>query len=56
VEGVPIGLLLLRAKPSGSSDSPSMFGGMSGMGMMYVVLPAADVLEASKQAVEVPAK
>ncbi|MHB0997950.1 MAG: S1 family peptidase [Armatimonadota bacterium] len=44
------GMLLLRAQPPGSSDSSGTFGGLSGMGMMYIVLPAADIIEAAKQA------
>lgn len=47
------GLLLLRTLPTGMSDEGGVFSGMSGMGMMYIVLPAADILEAAKQAPKV---
>jgi hypothetical protein len=47
VDSAPVGLLLLRSLPGGSDAIGS---GMSSMGVMYIVLPCADVLEASKQA------
>jgi len=45
----PIGLLLLRMLQTKSADM-SFFSGLSGMGLTYIVLPAADILEAAKQA------
>ena len=45
----PIGLLLLRTIQTKSADM-SFFSGLSGMGLTYIVLPAADILEAAKQA------
>jgi len=45
----PIGLLLLRTLPTKSADM-SLFSGLSGMGLAYIVLPATDILEAAKQA------
>ena len=45
----PIGLLLLRTLQTKSADM-SLFSGLSGMGLTYMVLPAADILEAAKQA------
>jgi len=45
----PIGLVLLRSLPVGSDVTGS---GMSSRGSMYIVLPASDVMEAAKQAVE----
>ena len=51
LDASPIGVLLLRTR-AGGGDEGSMFGGMSGMGMTYVVLPASDILEAAKQAGE----
>lgn len=45
-----VGLLLLRTVPGGMTDSASSTTGLGGEGIMYVVLPAADVLAAAKQA------
>lgn len=49
MDGSPVGILTLRSVPGGTDTYGS---GMSAMGMMYVVLPASEVLEASKQALE----
>lgn len=48
MDGSPIGLLLLRTLPGGS-DSRQV-SGIGARGVMYIVLPASDVLEAAKQA------
>ena len=50
-DGNPIGILLFRIAPRGSSDVARM-SGMGSNGMMYVILPAQDVLEAAKQATD----
>ncbi len=50
--GKVVGVLTLRMIPGGR---PSMFAGMSGtegLGMLPVILPAADVLEIARQAME----
>ena len=52
IDGNPIGVLLVRTRRTGPSEESSWFSGMSGMGLTYMVLPAADVLEAAKQAPE----
>ncbi len=49
----PVGLLLLRTLPSGLSSNVSWLSSTSSMGMMYIVLPAEDVLEVAKQAPKV---
>jgi hypothetical protein len=46
----PIGILVMRTLPGGMSSGSRMSTGIGGMGMMYVVLPAADVADAAKQA------
>ena len=46
----PIGLLLLRTSPGGMASGAGMFGGIGGTGLMYVVLPASDVVDAARQA------
>lgn len=45
-----IGLLTLRQVEAGRPSMASMMGGMEGMGMLGVILPAADVLEIAQQA------
>lgn len=47
MDGNIAGLLLLKNQPAGVTDNSS---GLSSMGMMYVVLPAADIIDAAKQA------
>ena len=51
--GRVVGLLTLRQVEAGRSSLFSMMGGTEGMGMLGVILPAADVLDIAKQA---PAK
>jgi hypothetical protein len=47
-----IGLLTLRQIDAGRAGMMSMLGGTESMGLLPVILPAADVLEISQQAVE----
>ena len=47
-----IGLLTLRQVDPGRSSMFSMMGGAEGLGLLPVILPAADVLEIAKQATE----
>ena len=50
VQGELIGLLVLRTIQSGATFGVSqMFGSMDDMGVLPIVLPAADILEASEQ-------
>jgi hypothetical protein len=51
--GRVVGLLTLRQVEAGRASLASMMGGAEGMGLLVVILPAADVLEIAKQA---PAK
>jgi S1-C subfamily serine protease len=45
-----VGLLTLRQIEAGRASLASMIGGSEGMGMLGVILPAADVLDIAKQA------
>jgi hypothetical protein len=56
LDGKYLGMIALRSRPTVSADSGNFFGGMSGMGMLYVIIPAADVREAEKQALEAATK
>jgi S1-C subfamily serine protease len=47
-----VGLLTLRQIEPGRASMASMMGGSESMGMLGVILPAADVLEIAKQAPE----
>lgn len=48
--GQPLGLLVLRTIQSGSSFGVSqMFGSMDDMGVLPIVIPSADILEAAEQ-------
>ena len=53
LDGKIVGLLLLRASPAKGSAGPmnlgAMFQGMSGLGLLPVVLPAEDILEVAQQ-------
>ena len=53
MDGSPIGVLLLRAVPQSSSSITSNSGGIGGDNTLYVILPAADIVDAAKQAPEV---
>jgi S1-C subfamily serine protease len=48
--GRVVGLLTLRQIEAGRASMASMMGGSESMGMLGVILPAADVLEIAKQA------
>jgi S1-C subfamily serine protease len=48
--GKIVGLLTLRSIDPGRMGMMSMMGGVEGMGLLPVILPAADVLEIAKQA------
>ena len=51
--GLPLGIILIRNTPTdGEANLASAFSGAGGMGIMPIVLPAADVLEDAKQALE----
>jgi S1-C subfamily serine protease len=50
--GRVVGLLTLRQIEPGRASMASMMGGSESMGMLGVILPAADVLEIAKQAPE----
>lgn len=50
--GRVVGLLTLRQIEAGRASMASMMGGTESMGMLGVILPAADVLEIAKQAPE----
>lgn len=47
-----VGLLTVRQVDAGRAGMMSMMGGTESLGLLPVILPAADVLEISKQAVE----
>lgn len=48
--GKVVGLLTLRQVDAGRPSMMSMMGGMESLGLLAVILPAADVLEISRQA------
>jgi S1-C subfamily serine protease len=50
--GRVVGLLTLRQVEAGRPSMASMIGGPEGMGMLGVILPAADLLEIAKEAPE----
>jgi hypothetical protein len=50
--GRVVGLLTLRQIESGRTSLFSMMGGTEGLGLLPVILPAADVLEIAQQASE----
>jgi hypothetical protein len=52
LSGAPLGLILIRNAPSDSeANVASMFSG-GGLGIMPIIVPAADILEDAKQALE----
>lgn len=53
LDGAPIGVLLLRATPQTSNSMSSNSGGIGGSNALYVVLPAADIADAAKEAPQV---
>lgn len=50
--GKIVGLLTLRSVDTGRAGMFAMMGGSEGLGMLPVILPAADILEIAKQATE----
>ena len=50
--GKVVGVLTLRQVDPGRASMLSMMGGTEGLGLLPVILPAADVLEIAKQATE----
>ncbi len=50
LEGKVVGILVLRVAPSMGGGRGSMFGGMSGMGLLPIILPSEDILEVAEQA------
>ena len=50
--GKVVGLLTMRSVDAGRPGMFAMMGGTEGLGLLPVILPAADVLEISKQATE----
>ena len=51
--GLPLGIILIRNTPTdGEANIASAFSGAGGLGIMPIVLPAADLLEDVKQALE----
>jgi S1-C subfamily serine protease len=51
LDGKAVGILVLRVAPS-AGGMGGMFGGMSSMGMLPIILPSEDILEVAKQAPE----
>ena len=50
-----VGIMVMRSVDSdGGGGMAAMMGGASGLGISLIVLPAAEILEASKQAVAEP--
>lgn len=52
MDGKIVGILLVRKIPSQSVGFGNMFGGWSDMGMLPVIVPAADIAEVAAQAPE----
>ena len=50
--GKVVGVLTLRSVDPGRTGMLSMMGSTEGLGLLAVILPAADVLEVAKQATE----
>ncbi len=55
LDGNPIGILLLRTAPESTASTSSSSGGIGGSNMLYIILPAADIMDAAKEAPEVSA-
>ena len=49
-----VGVTLMRSVESGGGGMAAMMGGAAGMGISVIVLPASEILEASKQALAEP--
>jgi hypothetical protein len=52
MSGKVVGLLTLRQVDAGRSSMFAMMGGSEALGLLPVILPAADVMEIAKQALE----
>ena len=52
LDGKVVGIFVLRIAPSTGGSMGSMFSGMSGMGMLPIILPSEDILEVAQQAPE----
>jgi hypothetical protein len=52
LSGKVIGLLTLRQIDAGRSSMMALMGGTEALGLLPVILPAADVLEIAKQTTE----
>ena len=50
--GKVVGLLTLRQVDAGRASMMSMMGGTESLGLLAVILPAADILEIAQQATE----
>ncbi len=53
LDGTSVGLLVLRSVATDGGGMFTALGGAEGLGLLPVVLPAADVLEIATQALEV---
>ena len=55
--GAPLGIILMRNASTGSeANAVSMFAGTGGLGVMPIIVPAADILDDAKQALEAKTK
>ena len=55
--GAPLGIILIRnASTGGEANAASIFAGTGGMGVMPIIVPAADILDDAKQALEAKTK
>ena len=53
LSGTPLGVILIRNAPAeGEANVASVFSGTGGLGIMPIIVPAADILEDAKQALE----
>lgn len=52
LDGKVVGIFVLRVAPSTGGGMGSMFAGMSGMGLLPVILPSEDILDVAQQAPE----
>jgi hypothetical protein len=53
LSGTSIGIILIRNAPAeGEANVASVFSGTGGLGIMPIIVPAADILEDAKQALE----
>jgi hypothetical protein len=57
MSGAPLGIILMRnAATEGEGNITGMFSGGSALGIMPIIVPAQDILDDAKQAMEAPAK